>query len=167
VNCGLTAGDWKPTFADYLFVSLASATASSPTDAMPYSRRAKLVMGISFDRNLGAERLDLLVARQVLGRDRVAVVALSRGSPLHEQPGVGALSVKGEALDELALGVLDNELDRCGLRAQFVSDAVLEFDGVAFLAADRLAGSSAARWCRSAPCSYRVALTLPALSRAW
>ena len=32
-------------FADYLFVSLTSAIAFSPTDAMPYSRWAKLIMG--------------------------------------------------------------------------------------------------------------------------
>ncbi len=42
----LAPSDWKPTFSDYLFVSLISATAFSPTDAMPYSRRAKLVMGV-------------------------------------------------------------------------------------------------------------------------
>jgi hypothetical protein len=43
---GLAPSDWKPTFPDYLFVSLTSATAFSPTDAMPYSKVAKLVMGI-------------------------------------------------------------------------------------------------------------------------
>jgi uncharacterized membrane protein len=43
---GLAPPDWKPTFPDYLFVSLTSATAFSPTDAMPYSKRAKLVMGV-------------------------------------------------------------------------------------------------------------------------
>ena len=43
---GLAPLDWKPTFADYLYVSLTSATAFSPTDAMPYTKRVKLVMGI-------------------------------------------------------------------------------------------------------------------------
>jgi uncharacterized membrane protein len=43
---GLARPDWKPTFPDYLFVSLMSATAFSPTDAMPYTKRAKLVMGV-------------------------------------------------------------------------------------------------------------------------
>jgi uncharacterized membrane protein len=42
---GLAHPDWKPTFPDYLFVSLTSAIAFSPTDAMPYSKRAKLAMG--------------------------------------------------------------------------------------------------------------------------
>jgi uncharacterized membrane protein len=37
--------DWRPAFVDYLFVSLTSSTAFSPTDTMPLSRRAKLLMG--------------------------------------------------------------------------------------------------------------------------
>jgi hypothetical protein len=37
--------DWRPDFLDYLFVSLTSATAFSPTDTMPLSRRAKALMG--------------------------------------------------------------------------------------------------------------------------
>ena len=43
---GLAPADWKPTFPDYLFVSLTAATAFSPTDTMPYTKWAKLVMGI-------------------------------------------------------------------------------------------------------------------------
>jgi hypothetical protein len=42
---GLAPADWTPGFADYLYVSVTAATAFSPTDAMPYSRTAKLVMG--------------------------------------------------------------------------------------------------------------------------
>jgi uncharacterized membrane protein len=42
---GLAPADWKPMFLDYLYVSLTAATAFSPTDAMPYTRRVKLVMG--------------------------------------------------------------------------------------------------------------------------
>ena len=42
----LAPPDWKPDFFDYLFVSLTTATAFSPTDAMPYSTRAKMVMGV-------------------------------------------------------------------------------------------------------------------------
>ncbi|MDX6199288.1 MAG: hypothetical protein QOJ79_2439 [Actinomycetota bacterium] len=37
--------DWRPDFLDYLFVSLTSSTAFSPTDTMPLTRRAKLLMG--------------------------------------------------------------------------------------------------------------------------
>ncbi|MBK5307768.1 MAG: hypothetical protein JJD92_13875 [Frankiaceae bacterium] len=36
---------WRPDLVDYLFVSLTSSTAFSPTDAMPLSRRGKLLMG--------------------------------------------------------------------------------------------------------------------------
>lgn len=36
---------WRPVFADYLFTSLTAATAFSPTDTMPLTGRAKLLMG--------------------------------------------------------------------------------------------------------------------------
>ncbi len=39
---GLT--DWQPRFLDYLYVSFTNATAFSPTDAMPLSRWAKMLM---------------------------------------------------------------------------------------------------------------------------
>jgi uncharacterized membrane protein len=35
---------WRPTFIDYLYVSSTNATAFSPTDTMPLSRRAKMLM---------------------------------------------------------------------------------------------------------------------------
>lgn len=36
--------DWRPTFVDYLYVSSTNAMAFSPTDTMPLSRRAKILM---------------------------------------------------------------------------------------------------------------------------
>ena len=45
-QAGLASPGWKPSFYDYAYVSFTSSIAFSPTDAMPYSRRAKLVMGI-------------------------------------------------------------------------------------------------------------------------
>lgn len=35
--------DWEPTFVDYLFVSVTTSTAFSPTDTMPLTARAKLL----------------------------------------------------------------------------------------------------------------------------
>jgi uncharacterized membrane protein len=35
---------WRPTFIDYLYVSSTNSTAFSPTDAMPLTRRAKMLM---------------------------------------------------------------------------------------------------------------------------
>ena len=35
---------WLPTFIDYLYVAATNATAFSPTDTMPLSRRAKMLM---------------------------------------------------------------------------------------------------------------------------
>ena len=37
---------WRPKFADYLYVSLTNALAVSPTDTMPLSIPAKLIMGL-------------------------------------------------------------------------------------------------------------------------
>jgi hypothetical protein len=36
--------DWRPLFLDYLFLGYNTATAFSPTDAMPLTRRAKMLM---------------------------------------------------------------------------------------------------------------------------
>jgi hypothetical protein len=36
---------WMPTFLDYFYVSLTNSSAFSPTDCMPLSHRAKLLMG--------------------------------------------------------------------------------------------------------------------------
>ncbi len=36
--------DWKPTFIDYIYLSSTNALAFSPTDTMPLSRRAKMLM---------------------------------------------------------------------------------------------------------------------------
>lgn len=60
---GLAAPTWKPNFYDYAYVSFTSSIAFSPTDAMPYSRGAKLVMGI--ESSLSFAILAVLVARAV------------------------------------------------------------------------------------------------------
>jgi hypothetical protein len=36
--------DWRPLFPDYLFLGYNTATAFSPTDALPLTRRAKMLM---------------------------------------------------------------------------------------------------------------------------
>jgi uncharacterized membrane protein len=38
------AKDWAPTFVDYLYVAFTNASAFSPTDTMPTTRRAKMLM---------------------------------------------------------------------------------------------------------------------------
>jgi uncharacterized membrane protein len=35
---------WRPTFVDYLFLAYSTATAFSPTDALPLTSRAKMLM---------------------------------------------------------------------------------------------------------------------------
>jgi uncharacterized membrane protein len=43
---------WMPTFIDYLYVSATNATAFSPTDTMPLTRRMKLLMAIQATASL-------------------------------------------------------------------------------------------------------------------
>lgn len=42
---GASVRGWVPTFVDYLYVSLTNSSAFSPTDTMPLSARAKVLMG--------------------------------------------------------------------------------------------------------------------------
>lgn len=60
---GLAPKSWRPTFGDYLYVSVTAATAFSPTDAMPYSKTAKLLMGA--ESTISITILAMLVARAV------------------------------------------------------------------------------------------------------
>jgi hypothetical protein len=60
---GLAPADWKPTFPDYVYVSLTAATAFSPTDAMPYSKRVKLIMGVESTMSLAI--VAMIVARAI------------------------------------------------------------------------------------------------------
>jgi uncharacterized membrane protein len=60
---GLAPKGWSPTFGDYLYVSITAATAFSPTDAMPYSKTAKLLMGM--ESTISFAITAMLVARAV------------------------------------------------------------------------------------------------------
>jgi hypothetical protein len=54
---------WRPGFADYLFVAFTSATAFSPTDTLPLSARAKVLMTLGSAVSLVT--LGVVVARAV------------------------------------------------------------------------------------------------------
>jgi hypothetical protein len=43
---GLASSDWKPSIVDYLYVALTNATAFSPTDTMPLTPLAKILMTV-------------------------------------------------------------------------------------------------------------------------
>jgi hypothetical protein len=60
---GIAPADWEPQYLDYLFVAFTNATAFSPTDTMPLSRWAKLLMSIQAVVSLLT--LALIVARAV------------------------------------------------------------------------------------------------------
>ena len=55
--------EWRPTFIDYLYVSLTNATAFSPTDTMPLTGMAKSVMGVQATVSLVT--IGLIVSRAV------------------------------------------------------------------------------------------------------
>jgi len=38
--------DWVPTLLDYFYLSITNSSAFSPTDTMPLSNRAKVLMGM-------------------------------------------------------------------------------------------------------------------------
>ncbi|MGH3744945.1 MAG: hypothetical protein ACRDTP_08815 [Mycobacteriales bacterium] len=60
---GVAAADWEPRFFDYLYVSFTNATAFSPTDTMPLSRWAKLLMMVQ--SAVALVTVGLVVARAV------------------------------------------------------------------------------------------------------
>ncbi len=58
---GLMESGWRPHFLDYLYVSFTNATAFSPTDSMPLSRWAKMLM-------LAQSAISLALAVMVVAR---------------------------------------------------------------------------------------------------
>jgi len=62
-NPSLTTKDWRPQVWDYLYVSLTNSIAFSPTDTMPLSLRAKVLMG--FESGISAVTVLLVAARAV------------------------------------------------------------------------------------------------------
>jgi uncharacterized membrane protein len=55
--------EWRPQFVDYLYVSLTNAAAFSPTDTMPLTHTAKVIMGIQSIVSLVT--IGLIVSRAV------------------------------------------------------------------------------------------------------
>jgi hypothetical protein len=62
-NPELAERGWRPHLVDYLYVSFTNSIAFSPTDAMPLSRRAKLLM--LFESAVSAVTILLVAARAV------------------------------------------------------------------------------------------------------
>jgi uncharacterized membrane protein len=63
----LVHNDWEPGFFDYLYLSFTNATAFSPTDTLPLSRWAKLLMMTESALSLLAVALIVARAVNVLG----------------------------------------------------------------------------------------------------
>jgi hypothetical protein len=58
-----TGRKWQPSFLDYLYTALTNATAFSPTDAMPLTHAAKVLMGVQ--GTAAIVTVGLVVARAV------------------------------------------------------------------------------------------------------
>ena len=54
---------WKPQFLDYLYLAFTNSTAFSPTDAMPLSRWAKVLM--TFEALISLITIAIVVARSI------------------------------------------------------------------------------------------------------
>ena len=64
VSIRRVTSDWVPTFVDYLYVSTTNSTAFSPTDTMPLTSRAKLLMAA---QSIAALITSLLVIARAVG----------------------------------------------------------------------------------------------------
>ena len=63
----LAPPDWEPWFVDYLYLSFTNATAFSPTDVLPFSRWAKVVMMVQSAVSLMTVALVVARAVNILG----------------------------------------------------------------------------------------------------
>lgn len=66
-NPELADSDWEPYFADYLYLSFTNGTAFSPTDVLPLSRWAKMIMMMQAGIALAVVVLVVARAVNVLG----------------------------------------------------------------------------------------------------
>jgi uncharacterized membrane protein len=64
---GMVPRDWRPQFADYLYLAFTNATAFSPTDTLPLSRWAKLTMLLQSAISLVTAALVIAKAVNALG----------------------------------------------------------------------------------------------------
>ncbi len=62
-NPGLARSGWSPRIWDYMYISLTAGSAFSPTDAMPLTHKAKLLLGI--ESTVSLLLIVLLTARAV------------------------------------------------------------------------------------------------------
>jgi uncharacterized membrane protein len=66
-NPSLAPPGWRPGFLDYLYTSFTNATAFSPTDTMPLTQTAKIVMGLQSSAALLTAGLVVARAVNILG----------------------------------------------------------------------------------------------------
>lgn len=64
ITTGVSPVSWAPTFLDYLYVAFTNATAFSPTDTMPLTARAKVLMSVE---SIAALLTSVLVIARAVG----------------------------------------------------------------------------------------------------
>ena len=57
----LVAADWAPQYGDYFYLAFTNATAFSPTDTLPLTRPAKMLM-------LAQSAISLVIAVMIISR---------------------------------------------------------------------------------------------------
>ena len=67
MNPQLAPPEWRPIFADYLYLGFTNALAFSPTDVMPLARWAKLMMALQSIASLVILSLVIANAVNLLG----------------------------------------------------------------------------------------------------
>ena len=67
VTPGCTTATWTPLFFDYLYLAFTNATAFSPTDTMPLSRVAKMLMLVESLASLATIAITASRAINILG----------------------------------------------------------------------------------------------------
>jgi|SRR5665213_1363160 hypothetical protein len=67
ISPGCAQADWSPQFIDYLYVAFTNATAFSPTDTMPLSPWAKVLMGVESAASLATLAIVAGRAVNILG----------------------------------------------------------------------------------------------------
>ena len=148
--------DWRPTFVDYLYVSVTNVMAFSPTDTMPLARWAKAMMTVQAiggaihcrARNLkGGERFGLIVQPEIRSTFAVMGIATTELTPIEQtaflteyaraldsqwsRPILGdtlAHEVVGKIdYDFAGLGVQTSVVCHTALRAKMLDDRVRDF----------------------------------------
>ena len=135
---------WRPTFVDYLYVSLTNAMAFSPTDTMPLARWAKAMMAVQSlvggyhhcTRNRkGGERFGLTVQPENRSTFAVMGIATTELTPVEQTAFLTEYAraldsrwsrpILGDRLADEVVGKIDYDFAGLGVQASVVCQTAL------------------------------------------